>query len=105
MLTLDGVKVLAVFLGIGLLIYAVIDCSRTPDEAVPASLPRTGWLLMIILLPFIGPVFWLLASRTDDNHVNRPGPPDRRTPNPGGTAGRTRGPVGPDDDPDFLRGL
>lgn len=114
MLKLDVVRVLAGFLGVGLLIYAVIDCSRTPDEQVPASLPRTGWLVMIILLPFLGPVFWLIASRTEDGAgPPPPGSGGGTTPRTqsggsvGGSAGTTgkRGPVGPDDDPDFLRGL
>jgi hypothetical protein len=102
-LTLDGVKVLLVFLAIGLLIYAVIDCSRTPDAQVPAALPRSAWFVVMILLPILGPAFWLLASRTEGDG-RTPGP---RRPGPGGTAGRggTRGPVGPDDDPDFLHGL
>jgi hypothetical protein len=110
-LTLDVVKVLAGFLGVGLLIYAVIDCSRTPDDEVPASLGRTGWLLMIILLPFIGPAFWLIASRTEDGAGSPPRPGSGGSPRAqqggGGPAGTTRkrGPVGPDDDPDFLRGL
>jgi len=102
--------VLAGFLGVGLLIYAVIDCSRTPDEEVPASMSRPGWLVMIILLPFLGPVFWLIASRTEDGTGSPRAPGgggSSRAETGGGSAGtsRKRGPVGPDDDPDFLRGL
>jgi hypothetical protein len=109
-LRLDVVRVLAGFFGVGLLIYAVIDCSRTPDDDVPASLPRTGWLVMIILLPFIGPVFWLIASRTEDGAGSPPrglGGGSPRSQSGGGTAGtrRKRDPLGPDDDPDFLSGL
>ena len=106
MLRLDGVKVLLVFLALGLLIYAVIDCSRTPDAAVPAALPRSGWFVVMILLPILGPLFWLLASRTEGDGRNA-GP----RPGPGGGAGRSGGgrgrsrPMGPDDDPDFLHGL
>lgn len=101
MLTLDGVKVLLVFLALGLLIYAVIDCSRTPDAAVPAALPRSGWFVLMILLPILGPLFWLLASRTEGDGRNT-GP----RPGPTGGAGRGRSnPRGPDDDPDFLHGL
>jgi phospholipase D-like protein len=120
-LTLDEMKVLAVFLAIGLLIYSVIDCSRTPDAEVPASLSRVGWLLMIILLPFLGPVFWLISSRVEDgvgatDVDDSPGPAyggsaggtATRAPRPGSEhrqTSRRRGPVGPDDDPEFLRGL
>lgn len=116
MLTLQKMKVLLGFLGVGLLIYAVIDCSRTPEAEVPSSLPRTGWLVLIILLPFLGPLFWLLTSRTEGGAV--PGsnsssarqgqPPRNGPPGKGPTSkGPTRKgpPLGPDDDPDFLRGL
>jgi hypothetical protein len=90
-----------VFLALGLLIYAVIDCSRTPETAVPAALPRSGWFVVMILLPILGPLFWLLASRTEGDD-RTPGP----RPGPSGGAGRGRGnPRGPDDDPDFLHGL
>jgi hypothetical protein len=106
------VKVLAGFLGIGLLIYAVIDCSRTPEDEVPASLSRPGWLVLIILVPFLGPVSWLVASRTEGGSGSSSGGEGtgaRRggSGSGGGPAGgpRTSRPVGPDDDPDFLRGL
>jgi Phospholipase_D-nuclease N-terminal len=101
-LTLDEVKVLLGFLGVGLLIYAVIDCSRTPEAEVPSSLSRSGWLVLIIVLPFLGPAFWLLASRTEDAAASagRSQPAARKSPPP-----RKGPPRGPDDDPDFLRGL
>lgn len=87
------------FLWIGLLIYAVIDCSRTPEGEVPQSLSRAGWLVLIILLPFLGPVFWLIGSRAESGA----GAP--RSGGSSASSARTRGPVGPDDDPDFLRRL
>jgi Phospholipase_D-nuclease N-terminal len=121
-LRLDEVKVLAGFLSVGLVIYAVIDCSRAPDEEVPASLSRAGWLLMIILLPFLGPVFWLISSRVEDGvgpsdvtdsssgsgYGGSAGGTTTRAPRPDAghpQTSRRHGPVGPDDDPDFLRGL
>jgi hypothetical protein len=105
-------KVLLGFLGVGLLIYAVIDCSRTPEEEVPSSLPRSGWLVLIILLPFLGPLFWLFTSRTEGGGASsgssspaaRQGQPPRNGPTRNGPT-RNRPPLGPDDDPDFLRGL
>jgi ABC-type transport system involved in cytochrome c biogenesis permease component len=101
-LRLDEVKVLLAFLAIGLLIYSVIDCSRTPEAAVPSTLPRSGWFVVMILLPILGPIFWLVASRTDEDSKNsRPNPRDRRP----GRGGPPHGPLGPDDDPDFLHGL
>lgn len=103
MLRLDEVKVLLAFLGVGLLIYSVIDCSRTPDAEVPSSLSRSGWLLLIVLLPFLGPAFWLVASRTEDPNATGRREQARRARAQQEQARRR--PQGPDDDPDFLRGL
>lgn len=73
-----------------LLVYTLIDCARAPAEII-RNLPKPVWLLLILLLPPIGSVGWLIAGR------------------PGGASrsgrDRPRGPQGPDDDPDFLRGL
>ncbi|GAB3558084.1 PLD nuclease N-terminal domain-containing protein [Spelaeicoccus albus] len=78
---------------IAMMIYSVIDCVRR-DPAEVRSLPKVAWVAVIILLPAIGTILWFLLGR---------GPVDGQGP-PGGQRGR-RGPVAPDDDPDFLRGL
>lgn len=80
---------LAVLLAIGLTVYAVVDCLGT-DERELQGLPRTVWLLVILLLPVFGPIAWVLLGR---NHAH-PGP-----------APRSGGTVAPDDDPEFLRRL
>jgi Phospholipase_D-nuclease N-terminal len=105
-LTLEKVKVLLFLVAIGLLIYAVIDCSRTPEQEVPSGFPRAAWLVLMILLPIIGPALWIVASRSDQNATGG-GPRPRGGTRPGGGAPTRRpgGPVGPDDDPDFLRGI
>ncbi len=107
MLTLAEVKALLVLLAIGLLVYAVIDCGRTPEQEVPGGIPRSAWLVLVIIVPILGPLLWIFASRSDQNS---PGRGDRapRGPRPGGggTSGRRSSrPLGPDDDPDFLRGI
>ena len=99
-------KALLILLAIGLLIYAVIDCSRTPEQEVPSGIPRAVWLVLVVIVPILGPLLWIFASRSDQpsagGGTRRPGGP-----RPGGGAGTRRpsGPVGPDDDPDFLRGI
>ncbi len=118
--TLEKVKPLLVLVAIGLLVYATIDCSRTPDADVPNTMPRTAWLVLILVLPILGPLFWLVATRTEETgrYGDQGAPRDRsgygpvRGRKPGGANGRgpssrnqPHGPVGPDDDPDFLRGL
>ncbi len=56
------VRVLPALIELGLLIYALIDCIQTPDKAV-RNLPRWGWLILIILIPYVGPIAWLFAGR------------------------------------------
>jgi hypothetical protein len=85
---------------IALHLYALIDLLRSRSEDV-RLLPKWLWLL-VWLLPVIGPVLYLLAGQP------RVGPaPGGGGGGAGGIAGgpRPRGPVAPDDDPEFLKRL
>lgn len=84
-------RVLPFIVALGLAVYALIDCLQTDPAEVRG--PRRGiWIVLILLIPVIGPVAWLVARR--------------RTPEPGQPARRpTTPPVAPDDNPDFLRQL
>ena len=79
---------------LGLLIYCLIDCIQTPDGAV-RNLPKWVWIVVIIVLPFLGPILWLTLGRPErapSGFVSGyPGDPRRRAA------------PAPDDDPDFLR--
>lgn len=84
-----------IFIGIGvvalgLLIYSMVDCLTTPRHKVRV-LPKVAWVPIILLLPLLGPGLWLGFGKA------------RGTPNRGGAA--RRGPVAPDDDPEFLRNV
>lgn len=81
-------RVLPVLIGLGLAIYALVDCIQT-DVSRVRGFPKIFWTIVIVLVPFLGPIAWLAAGKERS----------RRDP------GRRRGPLGPDDDPDFLRGL
>ena len=83
------VKYLPTLLVVGLSIYCLIDCLQTRAEVV-RNLPKLVWLLLILLLPPFGSIGWLLAGRAE-GQARRGGPATK--------------PQGPDDDPDFLRGL
>ena len=76
-------KVLLVLLAVGLTIYALFDVITTARKDVPV-MHKWLWLLAV-LIPVVGPLAWLIVSR-------RAGRPEPRV-------------TGPDDDPDFLRGL
>ena len=85
-------KVLIVLIPLALAIYTVIDAIHTEDTRV-LYLPKLIWILLILLFTPIGAIAWLATGR-------------QRGPRSGsrGTSYQTA-PRGPDDDPDFLRGL
>jgi hypothetical protein len=82
-------RVLFVVLSIAIQLYGLIDCAQREDSDV-RSLPRWGWLIIIVLIPTIGAVAYLVAGR-----------PTR----PGNGGKKPKRSIAPDDDPDFLRGL
>lgn len=47
---------------IGIIIYALIDCARTPASQA-RSLPKPAWLAIILLFPVIGALLWLFVGR------------------------------------------
>jgi hypothetical protein len=94
---------------VALVAVALISCLSAEDDEI-RTVPRFGWVLIILFFPLVGAVAWFAAGR--------PVPANAVTPQLGtglGTgfraAARTerprphRRPVAPDDDPDFLRSL
>ena len=102
------VRYLPFLISLALSIYALFSCIQTRDEDVP-YLPKLIWVLLIVLVPFVGPITWILMSRA---HY-------RKKSAASGHAGGSRGPglggpdrpvsrprpVAPDDDPEFLAWL
>lgn len=82
-------RVIVFLVVIGIMIYALIDCLRTPEQEVKA-LPKPVWLLAIVVVPVAGGVLWILTGRADSGPVL----PSRRPRY-----------LAPDDDPEFLRSL
>ncbi len=79
-------RFLAVALAVALAVYCVFDVLGS-DARRRRELPAVLWVLVVVVLPVVGGVIWLLVSRNA----------------PHGPAGRAgRGPVAPDDDPEFL---
>ena len=88
------VRFLPFLISLVLSVYALFSCIQTPDEDVP-HLPKLVWIVLIVFVPFVGPIVWLLMSRTASDRRDagvRPSKPGLR-------------PVAPDDDPDFLKSL
>jgi Phospholipase_D-nuclease N-terminal len=80
-------RALPLLVAVVLAVYALIDCFQTDPAEVPGP-RRPVWLALIILLPVVGPVVWIAASRLH----RRPKRP-RQVPRV----------VAPDDNPEFLR--
>lgn len=77
-------------------VYCIVDAVQTEDSEV-RGLPKPLWVVLVLLFPLAGGLAWLVAGRPKSilevilgGRDQRPGP---------------RGPLGPDDDPDFLKGL
>ena len=74
-----------------LLVLALISCLSAGRVR---TMPRFLWVLVILLIPLLGPIGYFLAGR--------PLPPPRE----GGPVRRPQPrPAAPDDDPDFLRSM
>lgn len=96
---------------IALALYALIDCVRTPEEDMPAHMPKHLWITLILMFSTImlGPLAWIITSRVSAAEK-------RGGQLSGGLWSAEKGvdlhlsrhastPAAPDDDPDFLRKL
>lgn len=84
-------RILLPVLLIAFTVFCLVDVAKTGADDV-RNLPKAVWLLLVLVLPGIGGIAWLLAGR-------------QRGTGPLGRGPRPAGPLGPDDDPDFLRGI
>ncbi|GIG38900.1 PLDc N-terminal domain-containing protein [Cellulomonas phragmiteti] len=80
-------RYLPLVLVVAFTVYCVFDVLGS-DERTRRGLPAPVWLLVVLALPVLGGVVWLVVSRG--------------TPRTGTAGPRSRGPVAPDDDPEFL---
>ncbi|MEU4541956.1 PLDc N-terminal domain-containing protein [Nonomuraea dietziae] len=89
----------SVLLGLAVLafwLYSLFDVITTPEKET-RNLPKILWVLVIVLVPLVGSVFWLLLGRPlRSRPLRMPGRSIMDAAEP---------PRGPDDDPDFLRDL
>ncbi|WP_067509176.1 PLD nuclease N-terminal domain-containing protein [Actinoplanes sp. TFC3] len=96
---------LFMLLDLALLVVALIDCLSAEEFAIRA-LPRVAWVFIILLFSPIGAIAWFIAGRParpvrmSNGQPWRPGSgfPEAERP-------ARRGPLAPDDDPEFLRSL
>ena len=70
-----GVPILA----LGLLVYALVDAIRVPDDSMYRSGNKLIWVLVIVLLPFfVGPLVYLFVGAP--RSAPRPPRPSRPPP-------------------------
>ena len=95
-------RVLLFLLIIALAVYAAVDVTNS-DSRDRRGLPAGLWLVIVVIFPILGPMLWFVVSRSQRTAT-------AGGPGAGGSTGRPsagpgqprRGPVAPDDDPDFL---
>ena len=56
-------RIVLIVLVFALTLYALLDCARTPDESMPARMPKYLWITLVVLFPTIGPIAWIIVSR------------------------------------------
>lgn len=82
-------RALILVIAVALAIFCLVQVAQSRGQPVRA-MPRWAWVLVIVLVPLLGPIAWLVLGQPKQG--GPPKRPQRRT-------------IAPDDDPDFLRDL
>lgn len=90
-------RYLPIIIGVIVFIYGLIDCIRSEPSDV-RSLPKPAWIVVILLLPFIGVLLWLFFGRPQYSEVSAAPAAQSKNVAP-------RRSLAPDDDPEFLRNI
>ena len=101
-------RIVLIVLVFALTLYALLDCARTPDESMPARMPKFLWIILIVLFPTIGPIAWIIVSRVKAAEERGGYVEPTVWSSKEGTSFRRpqrAQPMAPDDDPEFLRDL
>lgn len=56
------IRVLPALLELALLVFCLVDCVQSDRDRV-RGLPKAVWIVLILLVPVVGPLVWLLAGR------------------------------------------
>lgn len=68
-------------IGLALMVFALVDIIRR-DDAQVKFMPKFVWLLLVVLLPFIGSVLWFAIGREYPDGGIRVGRPRREDARP-----------------------
>jgi hypothetical protein len=83
--------VIAAVIAVALTAFAAVDAAFF-DRLRIRGVPKSVWIVLIFIVPVVGPLLWFFVGRGPRGGRGR------------GGSGR-RGPIAPDDNPDFLRNL
>ncbi|GAA3764489.1 cbb3-type cytochrome oxidase subunit 3 [Spinactinospora alkalitolerans] len=106
---------LITLISIVLWVYAFFDALTSSAEEV-RNLPKLLWLVIILIFMLVGPLLWLFLGRPRASVPEEAEPEDDSAPMTAASLddldpsdfqkpSTHRPPLGPDDDPDFLRRL
>ncbi|WP_395639802.1 PLD nuclease N-terminal domain-containing protein [Pseudolysinimonas sp.] len=71
-------------------VFTIVDVALIEKSRV-RGLPKPGWIVLVIVLPIVGGVLWYAVGRIRTGEA--------------AIGSARRGPIAPDDDPEFLRRL
>ncbi|MBN9605388.1 MAG: PLDc_N domain-containing protein [Actinomycetales bacterium] len=87
---------------IAIMIFTIVDIVLI-DRGRVRAMPKVAWIALAVLLSVIGSILWFALGRVRLDQIGAGG--SFGAPGSGGAgrpAPRRRGPVAPDDDPEFL---
>ena len=90
------VRLLLIVIPLAITIYAFIDALNA-DQTEVRGMPRWTWLIAIFFLNIVGSLLWFVFGRPQRSR--------QRPTNNSRWQQPERPPQGPDDDPDFLKGI
>lgn len=99
------IRILPFIIELALVVFCLVDCAQSDAKRI-RNLPKWGWIILMLLVPIVGCIAWLFVGRPTRASAE-PAPPQQS---------KTQGfpqyrppsrpmPLGPDDDPEFLRSL
>jgi hypothetical protein len=99
-------RALPVLMWVALAVYGTIDCLLASADEVRGP-GRGTWVALCLLVPYLGPLAWLMTGRPSRARHGRVGGPDGGGYGwtAEGAAGHPDAPIGPDDDPEFISSL
>lgn len=81
---------IAIIVWVAFTVFTVVDVALIERRRI-RGLPKFLWIVVIILVPLVGGTLWLVVGRVRAGEA--------------ASGSVRRGPVAPDDDPEFLRRL